>query len=353
MVMSPEYVGALRPALSRSQICETAVLPFKKDVLSGNLVSEGAVETFAFGGKASSQGSAATLIAPDEPFSLGHMITISGLGQAEALMKQSVMDPSQSKLRWPARSPEQRSSCCFADGGLIDNSGLMPLLQLGVKRITWLVSGCRDLNTEFDLTAVVDELDADEVGVDEQVLDKFGFGCTGSQKALNQVFHSAELVPILAELQEQRRKGLPGVVRRHLHVLHNQKWLIQEYKIAIVIIILGKVSNFEGQLPKDTRDELAKRENSMFPKFPFLEPEFCNGPLASYTNAQVNLLASQMEYVAQQASALIRSVLPRPVPKLKLPVADLDGLKAALKNVPAKHTYPSLLRSNSSPVRKI
>jgi len=173
-------------------------------------------------------------------------------------------------------------------------------------------------------------------------------------------------VPILAELQERRRKGLPGVVRRNLYVLQNKKWLIRgAYKVSIVLVNLGSVYNFEQQLPKLTRDELAKGEQGFFPKFPFLEPaNYGRGHgtnLVSYTHAQVNLLASQMEYMAEQASALIRGILPRPVPKLKLHAeldvklhAELAGIKQALqKEGPVKPKYPSLLRSNSSPLQKV
>lgn len=83
--------------------------------------------------------------------------------------------------------------------------------------------------------------------------------------------------------------------------------------VELVLVYLDKVTDFEGALPKDTQDELAKGEAGSFPNFPHLATTgLKKGDPISYDNRHVNLLAAQLEYAVKQGADLIRDVLSPP-----------------------------------------
>jgi len=53
---------------------------------------------------------------------------------------------------WSPKNPQKAKEYDFADGGLMDNSGIMPLLRRKVEKIIVFVNGTSDLVTEDDKT---------------------------------------------------------------------------------------------------------------------------------------------------------------------------------------------------------
>ncbi|OLP81864.1 hypothetical protein AK812_SmicGene37543 [Symbiodinium microadriaticum] len=139
--VTPSRVSAPADEDSSPRPSEAVVYPF----LGGE------VETFAFGGREAlsidsppfQPGSPVIrLAAPTEPFSLSDALTMSGLSAAAQLF------PGLPKpARWPVKDVTGLSSgedVSFVSGDVADSSGLLTLLQRGIRRIVWFELGPGD-----------------------------------------------------------------------------------------------------------------------------------------------------------------------------------------------------------------
>lgn len=331
--MSPDFVGCPFYPYNDKVTYERANYFFAflwaRPKLENVVVGGGMVETFAFGGAGSqtqAAGEKVELPAPDAPFGLSKMIAISSMAPAQVLAELSKTSTSATEVGkyWPVTSPMFPESqgdleYVFGDGGTVDNSGLLPLLQRGVKRILWFAhsyTGTNESFDAFDFAAGAPGMDVLEFGIIESLLDKFGYGKSGPSffAEENQVFKEEDLWPILEKLQALKRDGKPGVVRSSLIVQKNSKWgIVGGHTVEVVLVYLAKVTDFERSLPKDTQDEIAKGQSGSFPNYPHLAttgliPE---DPI-NYKSRHVNLLAAQLEYTVQQAADVIRDVLSLP-----------------------------------------
>ncbi|CAE7766238.1 unnamed protein product, partial [Symbiodinium microadriaticum] len=140
--VTPSRVSAPADEDSSPRPSEAVVYPFYRDLERNSLFSRGEVETFAFGGREAlsidsppfQPGSPVIrLAAPTEPFSLSDALTMSGLSAAAQLF------PGLPKpARWPVKDVTGLSSgedVSFVSGDVADSSGLLTLLQRGIRRI--------------------------------------------------------------------------------------------------------------------------------------------------------------------------------------------------------------------------
>lgn len=200
------------------------------------------VEAFAFGGavpQTQNAGEKPDLPAPATPFTLAKMIGISSMAPAQVLAEASRLTRSaiEKEKYWPVASPQFPAGAdmkyAFSDGGTVDNSGLLPLIQRGVKRVVWFAHsymGTTESFDVFDFSKGATPSNVFEFGIIESLLDKFGYA--KSEPAFfveeNKVFREEDLWPILEKLQDLKRDGKPGVLRSTLLVLDNSKWGIVE-----------------------------------------------------------------------------------------------------------------------------
>merc|ERR1712048_763204 len=116
------------------------------------------------------------------------------------------------------------------DGGSLENSGLLALLQRGARKVIMVESSYRGLNSDYNLAAAsVDTFDPDKAGVTEDLYDKFGYGYANQYLyySHNQVFAKDELLPVVRQIAALKKSGKPAVVHVSLQVVSNSWWGIE------------------------------------------------------------------------------------------------------------------------------
>ncbi|CAJ1332981.1 unnamed protein product [Effrenium voratum] len=294
-------------------------------------VGGGMVESFAFGsgtpyGNGQSGGHRVKMPAPAEPFSLAKAIGVSSAAFS-AMASQSLEMMGGQTLQtlipvttmWPITSrklppPKAAAKFKIGDGGHMDNSGLLPILQRKVPRVVMFV------NTDVPISLKSDFCEQRPMAAPElgsaatwYFVDKFGLAAhaAGQFQMHNQVFHFADLQPILCDLQTHRRAGRPAISMRKLEVLKNSWWGIEGgWTVQLLVVYMDKSQVFENQLPKDTQKEIGAGKEGMlanYPHFPLMKQN--PGSLTSFTSVQVNLLAAQVEFSTKMHEGYLREVL--------------------------------------------
>lgn len=328
--ISPDFTGA--PFFPNASYCSYDPMPDLGQNLSQvteRRVGGGFVETFAFGGQAPKESPAEQLNAeeievgaPSLPLTLADAVGISSMAPAAKLAGSwfgLVADPMADY--WPVTRPGWPTQTAlryeFGDGGNIDNSGLIPLLQRGVERVIWFAASYRLLNRKYpweSACAGLIKFDPVSSGVVDSFMDKFGYGEKFTTDQFyylhNQVFSRKNASKYSCELYSLVSKGDPAVISINETVLPNAWWGITGgFQIEVVLVYLEQCQDFEKELPKDTKAELAKGANGTFAHFPSYKTNFQNFPdIIGYSAPQVNLLAAQAEYVVLRQQAKIRQV---------------------------------------------
>jgi len=297
-------------------------------------VGGGLVESFAFGGQAPDtmpEHAVTTSVGrPERPLSLADAVGISSYAPASALANDlfTQRNFSVKKEYWPVIAGAMLSPLHnmarvipareyqFGDGGSIDNSGLLPLLQRSARNVIYIATSYRALSTTYDFETVTQEdFDPDAALVVDQLFSLFGYGmddqAQGFFNSQNQVFQKTSLLPLVQKIAGLKRQGKPAVVRETLEVLPNKYWGIQGgYNVTLVLIYLETVQDFEDQLPAETRQEIARGSEGAFANFPIYHTNNNNGlNTLDLTAAQVNLLAAQAEYSVMQNEGLIKQFM--------------------------------------------
>lgn len=334
--MSPDYIGS--PFYPNN---DHVTYPSQSGRGNGehlSIVGGGLIESFAFGGQQPKEGQdgrpSVTMPAPREPFSLAKAVGVSSSGVSSALTQLPLFKGTLAQLSprvnyWPVTSrhlpgPQHARTYNLGDGGNLDNSGLLAMLQRRAERIIYVINTdfALPLRTEnpawYETTTdfcSMNSIPAD-IGkkLEPQLQAEFGLWKVddlGEFLSKNVVFKTEALAPLLCELQKLKTAGKPAVVKKTMEILANSWWGIAGGRDAEVIFVyLDKSSDFEGQLPADTVDQLQKESWGEFASFPQYSAVFQNtGEGTALTGAQVNLLASLGEYYVRENAELFRSFL--------------------------------------------
>jgi len=201
----------------------------------------------------------------------------------------------------------------MGDGGNIDNSGVLAMLQRGASRIVWVVNTGSSLPTDVDFCTLTSADTSVTKDLEYQFQSLFGyweFDDLGEFLSQNQVFAKEDLLPVVCELQRLRDSGKPAVASKTLAVLANDWWGIRgQYEATVLIVYIDRCTDFEQELPGDTQRDLLRGYWGHFHRFPHYLPAFQNGGEATALSpAQVNLLAAQAEYSVRQNRHLFESL---------------------------------------------
>lgn len=287
-------------------------------------VGGGFIESFAFGGEAPTPaaqrgGSQVSVPAPASCFSLPEMVGISSYAPASAFSNRRITNTwlNIRKLYWPITSrtvptPQEAHEYALGDGGAIDNSGLLPLLQRRARKVIWIATSYMPM-TEYDYEkATFGNFDPYEAQVVDQVAAAFGYGLNNKDEGYfysnNQVFKKTELLPICRKLWNLKSQGKPCVLKETLEVLPNNYWgIVGGYEVSLVLVYLDQCTDFQKQLPEEVQQEIAKGAGGAFENFPIYKTTGNNkDDRLGLTTAQVNLLAAQGEYAVRQNAELFR-----------------------------------------------
>mmetsp|Transcript_10658 Transcript_10658/g.23464 ORF Transcript_10658/g.23464 Transcript_10658/m.23464 type:complete len:581 (+) Transcript_10658:41-1783(+) len=331
--MSPDYTGS--PFYPQDKILQFApdvtyppaplccIYPCWRSAMTLS-VGGGFIESFAFGGEAPTPaaqrgGSQVSVPAPASRFSLPEMVGISSYAPASAFSNRRITNTwlNIRKLYWPITSrtvptPQEAHEYALGDGGAIDNSGLLPLLQRRARKVIWIATSYMPM-TEYDYEkATFGNFDPYEAQVVDQVAAAFGYGLNNKDEGYfysnNQVFKKTELLPICRKLWNLKSQGKPCVLKETLEVLPNNYWgIVGGYEVSLLLVYLDQCTDFQKQLPEEVQQEIAKGAGGAFENFPIYKTTGNNkDDRLGLTTAQVNLLAAQGEYAVRQNAELFR-----------------------------------------------
>eukprot|EP00924_Labyrinthula_sp_SR-Ha-C_P011369 snap_masked-scaffold_36-processed-gene-2.92-mRNA-1 protein AED:0.05 eAED:0.05 QI:0/-1/0/1/-1/1/1/0/584 len=209
----------------------------------------------------------------------------------------------------------------IGDGGLIDNSGVPPLLQRKVKKIVCFFNSSTPLDLNFEENRFIEyDFLAESTEVlykcaAEDFLGLFGVvelaDITSNYTSIT-CFRKNDLNVVMKKLTDNAKSGKGAVARVNLEVLPNKTWNIEGgYFVDICFVYNCKVDKFTAELPQDTAKELEKGEKGIFEHFPYYQTVFQNLAPFSLQKAEVSLLSAQAEFVIKQNRDIFVDILTR------------------------------------------
>jgi len=325
--MCPDYVGSpFYPNDSKVHYPVAPCCPGRQcpSCCKGEMliVGGGMIESFAFGGAAPKVQSGGKKPVPQSPpFALPRAVGISSwaMGGALAEVDEGKFVNSRANY-WPVTSsilpgPQAAKVWEFGDGGNIDNSGMLALLQRGVRKALWICSSFRALAPNYDWKTVTQAtFDPIAAGVVDQVYTLFGYvdkSDTTEFVTNNQVFEKDKLLPFMRKVVALKDAGKPAVVKEELTVQTNTWWGIQGgNQLEFIIFYLETSTDFETALPEETQLNIKEGAKGNFKNYPIYSTTGENsGDPLGLTPSQVNLLAAQGEYSVRQNYQMIEDFL--------------------------------------------
>ncbi|CAE8651592.1 unnamed protein product, partial [Polarella glacialis] len=272
------------------------------------VVGGGLMSTFAFGGQApqnpvtddekkQKNNMLQSVPAPSEPFTLSDAVGISSAAYGKAfsvLYPAQVLDPNG--LDWPisprSESPKNNSNNSsnnndndnnnnnkvaarryqFADGGNLEDLGLLAMLQNKATRIAVFINSVVPIDMSTNYCDAIPDSDL-TAAADTQLTCVFGY-CTGGdtiQKTFvrDQVFSQGDFAALLCQFQTELLAGRSAVAHTTYQVLENTWWGIPGgWEVEILWVYNSKVSGFEERLPAETQAALAQGAQGPFANYP-------------------------------------------------------------------------------------
>jgi len=342
--MSPDYTGSPFWPQDRSVTFQPAdggaLYPLHDQVVGG-----GMVETFAFGGKEpvgnQSESGRQHIPPPHEPFTVAHAVGISSIAPGAVLANSGNYNWAAPRAQyWPVTPANHRGKVkaleyACGDGGNLENSGLIPLIQRNARKAVMWVSTYIPLgrgskrypNLDFcSPPADWDTIfgDKEDLVIAPMVTDKFGFPYedkSGSYYTHNQVFPKEDIGNVMCGLQKLMKAGKPLVYKSKHKIVQNDWWGIKGGReFTLMIVYLEQCTEFEKQLPESTRQALgpansANRtwktsgEFARFPQYKTTSQTEEKTEITRLTNREVNLLAAQSEYAVRSNEDLFREMI--------------------------------------------
>jgi len=219
------------------------------------VVGGGYLEPFAFGSPAPADGPDADgrirVAPPGRPFTLADASGTSSSAFSALLDRFDCTLLSPHVSCWPftgAAVAAERT--VFADGGNLENLGLLALLRRRVDRLIVFVNTSVALNPQYDPTCEPGPGDVEAALA--QLFDGTGPG------SRNRVFARDDYARLVGMLQDAKRAGTTVMATITLHVQRNDWWGIDGgWPATICWVYNDRVPLWEQRLPADLRARIA------------------------------------------------------------------------------------------------
>ncbi|MEM7532410.1 MAG: hypothetical protein AAF639_09545 [Chloroflexota bacterium] len=232
---------------------------------------------------------------PDRPFSLTETTGASSADYAQATFEVfgrdfGVLELAPQDLYWAVNEEVH-----FGDGGFLDVSGIIPLLQRGVDHIIAFIN----TSTKLDITYEPSDAANNDPGArcDETILALFGYNNTawGTSRPYSHVFAKSEFAGVLAQFKEKKKNKQPMIVAAEHTVVQNDYWGVKGGRqVSVTWYYLDECGAWEEQLPKDTQKQIKNSGDfDLFPNYKTIgqNSRFLHPTIVELTNEQVTLLA--------------------------------------------------------------
>ena len=256
------------------------------------IVGGGYLEAFAFGcpkpiGCPDNHGRM-RIVMPTHPFSLADAV---GMSSAVSNRPEGAAFVPQARY-WPPGSEEIPSTefQMFADGGEIENFGLIGLLRRRVERLIVFVNTLHPLSERMEFREPFET-----IGIDPFIPPLFGY--PSSKCPHNQVFSRAAFQDVVSKLHAAKRRGHGVIASTRLMVQKNERWGVSgDWETQVCWIYNERVPSWEILLNPEIRraieDGQLPHPSGPVENFPFYKTEGQNpGSIIRLTPMQVNLLA--------------------------------------------------------------
>ena len=283
-------------------------------------VGGGLLEPFAYGcpapaGPPDSQG-LVEVAPPPAPFTL---TDASGTSSAAFAGIFDEVDASLSPYvnYWPVTGlgGAPTFNYAFGDGGLLENYGLISMLQRGVR------SAVVFINTEAKLSLTYSPAGPPSSSeIDDSLPGLFGvhlkeFLHTGDPYPHNQVFPAADFATLVTALQEAKKAGKPAVALLNHTVQTNAWWGVPGgATVRVCWVYLDRVADWESELAPDIAQAIAEGNEGLVPRGPFRDfPNYKTIgedalDLIQLTPPQVNLLADLTCWAVQNTPEIAQAL---------------------------------------------
>ena len=259
-------------------------------------VGGGYLEAFAFGcpkpiecpDSHSHSHSHMRIVMPTRPFSLADAV-----GMSSAVSNRPEVAAFVPRARyWAPGSKEEPETefQIFADGGELENFGLIGLLRRRVERLIVFVNTLHPLSERMNFREPFET-----IGIDPFIPPLFGY--PSSKCPHNQVFSRAELPDVVSKLHAAKRRGHGVIASTRLMVQKNEWWGVPGgWETQVCWIYNERIPSWEIRLNSEIRRAIEKGQSphpkGPFENFPFYKTEGQNpGSIIRLTPMQVNLLA--------------------------------------------------------------
>ena len=232
-------------------------------------------------------------------FSLSDVIATSGAAPAEHLDRFGVELGFPEFNYWSPVEIDKAKEYDFADGGLLDNSGILSLLRRGVNRIIAFVNGSARLEHAKDVSDMIEPLFQEcpnYLG-----MSRFDKNIVLSQPSKN----SQELYDdLIREMFHLKNDGKPVVVEREYITLHNpHHGIAAGQSVSICWVYNAFVSEWYESL-RDSRVKTYVEQQQRKKHFPNYSTVLANPPkLIDMDLEQANALAQLAGYVIHSSAA--------------------------------------------------
>lgn len=292
----------------------TLTYPMKGGPLSRQaVVGGGFIEPFAWGSGtplgAAANGSIRVPL-PPSPFGLALASGTSSAAFAAAFESYAELDGLLPEGDYWAPSAgdggvPMAERFLFGDGGNLENLGMIPLLQRGVRHIVVFANSDTPLRLTYDPSLPPSESD-----IDSDISTLFGFPTSSVPLTLgtpsNHVFPQADWVSLVGKLAAAKQQGAPMVVPMTHTILANAWWGLEGGQtVEVLYVYLDRVNEWTKLLHDTIQAELKLGFFGKFRDFPnyatvdenLIPPQ----SLTQLTPSQVNLLADLTCWVVRQS----------------------------------------------------
>ena len=213
---------------------------------------------------------------------------------ASDLGSDGTIDPQS--IYWPV-TPSLKNTdnnTFFGDAGLLDNYGLISMIQRGVKTAIVFINTDAPLKPGYVASS---ERDNDPKHfIDESLPALFGFANShwSYTYPTNQVFPSSDCQQVVDALYARQSNGEALIVTTTHDIQPNSYWGIPSGMGTIDVIwcYLGTSSHWESQLPKPVQNDINQGKNGGYAHFPNYKTFNQNAVLTiNLTPQQITLLA--------------------------------------------------------------
>ncbi len=243
--------------------------------------------------------------APKRHYSLTETTgTSSSAFAKEIIKKYDVTRFTPQDFYWAVNGdgPYSGAETLFGDGGLLENNGIIPLIQRGVWLAIVFVNTQTKLDPTYSPTLDKHDVANDPDGrCDVYVPSLFGYSNPNWKWTYpnNQIFPTSDFKTVLDKLNEKRRRNQPMIVNCRHSVVENSSWGVRARpeKMWVTWCYLDRCKGWESNLGSDTvRNQIeagnASKPTGPYQHFPNYLTMWQNGDnLVKLSREQVTLLA--------------------------------------------------------------